>query len=446
MEPRFSRQLLKTALPITLQALLLSSFSVVDQLMVGQLGDAAITGIGLAGRFVGLYNVLISAVSAAAGILLAQYLGRGDTRSAGRCFWQNGGVLLLLALGFTALSAGLPRQILGLYSEDVKAVADGGAYLGLVSLSFLPMAATSLLSVLLRCREQAKLPLYASTVGAVLNTVLNDLLIFGHLGFPALGARGAALASVLSQMVSCGLILLLCLGQRRREQWTIPFCLGMGRRGWRQYLQILAPILVCEFFWSLGENVYAAVYGRMGTDACAAMMLLNPVQALMTGALTGLSQSAAILVGRELGQGNYGNARAVAKRLLLLSLGTSAVLSVCLLAARSWYTGLFRVDTGTAALTRSLLIAYALVAPVKVANMVLGGGILRSGGKTSYVMTIDLIGTWCVGVPVALLAAFVWNLPVYLVYFLLSQEEVVRLAISLGVFRKNSWMRQLENA
>ena len=211
-----------------------------------------------------------------------------------------------------------------------------------------------------------------------------------------------------------------------------------------QYLGILAPILVCEFMWSLGENVYAAIYGHIGTDACAAMTMTGPIQGLMIGALSGLAQAAGILIGKSLGNEEYDKAYKDSKRLMWYGLAGSLVLSVALVLLGQFYVRIYNVEPQVRTMAYQLLVVFAIVSPVKVQNMILGGGIIRSGGKTQYVMWVDLIGTWIFGVPLGLLSAFVFDLPITYVYFIFSMEEVVRLLISVVIFRKKRWMRTLE--
>lgn len=299
-----------------------------------------------------------------------------------------------------------------------------------------------MLSTLFRCTDRPQLPLYASIASALVNTGCNYVLIFGHLGFSPLGVRGAAIATVLSQWVNFGLMVVL-LPRRDSVLRPVPNESGPTFR-WGQYAAMLLPTLVCEFLWSLGENVYAAIYGHMGTDASAAMTLINPVVGLLIGALCGLSQAASVITGKLLGQGDNDGAYTASKKLLWYTLGGAVLLSALVLATRGLYVRIYQVDDAVKALTEQILLAFALVAPFKVLNMVLGSGIIRSGGKTKYVMCIDLFGTWCIGVPMGLLAAFVWKLPIFLVYFLLSLEECVRFAVSMVVFRRKKWMNQLQ--
>lgn len=191
------------------------------------------------------------------------------------------------------------------------------------------------------------------------------------------------------------------------------------------------------------ENVYAGIYGHIGTESSAAMTLINPIQGLMIGALCGLSQAAGVIIGKKLGSKDYDEAYISSKKLILYGFVGSIILSSIILLTRHFYVEIYQVEANVKQLTTQILIAYALIAPFKVANMILGGGIIRSGGKTQYVMIIDFIGTWGFGVPLGLLAAFVFNLSIPYVYFILSLEECIRFGISVVIFRRKKWMQSL---
>ena len=432
------------AIPVALQSMLQSSFSMVDQIMIGQLGEINVAGVGLAGKFASIYSVVISAIGAVAGIMIAQYLGQKNRSEVRRSFFTN----LLLGAGiagmFMVICTLFPNQIMGAYTRDVQTRQAAAEYLMLISGTFVPMAGATLLSTLFRCLEKPRLPLYASILSALLNTGLNYIMIFGKLGISPMGVRGAAFATVISQCANF-LLMLLMLSQNgfllKSNEGEPTATLRMN---WGQYWSMLLPLLVCEVVWSLGENVYAAIYGHMSTDASAAMTLTNPIQGLVIGALCGLSQAASVIIGKHLGSGENEEAYWSAKKLMLYGAIGSALLSVIVMIASKAYVGIYQVDNAVKTMTMQILFAYAIVVPFKVLNMILGGGIIRSGGRTKYVMFIDMVGTWCFGVPLGLLSAFVWKLSIPYVYFLLSLEECIRFGISLIVFRRRKWMNQLE--
>ena len=427
------------AIPAALQSMLQSSFGIVDQIMIGQMGTIPVAAVGLAGKFTMLFNVVVAGIGAVAGIMISQYLGQKNQGTVRRSFYVNLGLGSILAAVFTAICLLLPQPIMRLYIDDAQTVAQAGRYLQIICLTFFPIVGSTMLAALLRCMEKAVYPLYASIAAAVCNTGLNYLLIFGKLGFPALGAEGAAIATVAAQVVNVLLMLAFFWKYRDSLRGTSqgqPF-------PWGQYGAMLLPLLVCEGMWSLGENVYAAIYGHLGAQSSAAMTLINPVQGMMTGALCGIAQAAGVLIGKQLGSEEYDTAYRNSKRLMAYGFACSAAISVLIVVFSPVYVTIYRVEPEVRQLTCQILLAYAIVAPFKVQNMILGGGILRSGGKTGYVMYIDLIGTWVFGVPLGLLAAYGLKLPVYWVYFLLSLEECVRYGISLAVFRGKGWMRRI---
>ena len=411
-EKRFFRTVCTLAIPAALQSLLQSSFSLVDQIMIGQLGAVSVAAVGLAGKFASIYAVVIAAIGAVAGIMISQYLGQDAPAEVRRSFFTNLWLGFGLAGAFTVLCLLCPGAIMRAYTADAQTLQTAAGYLRLLAGTYLPMAGATMLAAAFRCAEKPRLPLYAG------------------------------IATVLSQWVN---FLLMLLFWRK----TPPLPAADGRRTppvrgrGRQHLAMLLPLLICEVTWSLGENVYAAIYGRMGTDASAAMTLTAPVQGLVIGALCGLSQAAGVIVGKRLGSGDEDAAYAVGRCLLVYGAAGAALLSVLVVLLSGVYVEIYQVEDGVKRLTRQILTAYALVAPCKVLNMILGGGILRSGGRTAYVMAIDLVGTWGFGVPAGLVTAFVFALPIPYVYFALSLEECVRFGISLAVFRRRRWMRRL---
>lgn len=438
----FLKTVCNLAIPVALQSMLQASFSIIDQIMIGQLGSINVAGVGFAGKFSSIYSVVVSAIGAVAGIMISQYMGQKNNKEIRRSFYLNLILAIGLAVIFTIICAVFPYFIMGAYTKDELTKIVSGDYLRIISATFLPIAGATLLSTMFRCMEKAQFPLFASIAAAFLNTGLNYILIFGKFGFAPMGVEGAAIATLISQYVNF-LIMLVMIIKYRDYIKKSPNNEKLPPINWPQYLKILMPILICEFAWSLGENVYAGIYGHIGTASSAAMTLINPIQGLMIGALCGLSQAAGVIIGKKLGSKDYDEAYISSKKLILYGFVGSIILSSIILLTRHFYVEIYQVEANVKQLTTQILIAYALIAPFKVANMILGGGIIRSGGKTQYVMIIDFIGTWGFGVPLGLLAAFVFNLSIPYVYFILSLEECIRFGISVVIFRRKKWMQSL---
>ena len=440
----FFKSVCALAIPVALQSMLQASFSIVDQIMIGQLGSAEVAGVGLAGKFSSIYTVVVAAIGAVAGIMISQYMGQKNQGEIRRSIRINLMGAIALATVFLAVCVFFSQETMHIYSKDAGTVAVAAEYLQILSGTFLPIAGATILATIFRCMEKATLPLYASIIAACLNTGLNYILIFGKCGFEPMGTKGAAIATLISQMANLLLMCAFFLKYRKAFYTDGEKDLPLGRFQWKQYAAMLMPILVCELMWSLGENVYAGIYGNLGTESCAAMTLINPIQGLMIGALCGLSQAAGVIIGKRLGSEEYEEAYQESKKLVWYGLIGSVILSVVILITKSFYVDIYQVEESVKRLTEQILIAYALIAPCKVINMILSGGIIRSGGRTKYVMIIDIIGTWGFGVPLGMITAFVLHLPIPYVYFILSLEEAVRVAMGLFVFRRRNWMQSLK--
>lgn len=437
---KFYENLWKIALPVTIQSFLQSLLSLIDGMMIGDLGSASIGGVGLGTKFISLFQVTVSAIVAVAGIMIAQYKGDKNKKGINDSFFSNLYFSLVIAAVFVAISVGIPNQIMSLYSDQPDMVHQARTYLTLMAIGFIPQTITLMLSALLRNMECAKVPMIASAVSVIANTVFNYLLIFGIGIFPKMDVAGAALATSCARILELIIVLVIYLRVKDKKGIVLKPVFRFQGKFLLQIVPILMPLLITEFLWSLGENVYAVIYGHFGTNECAAMTLTYPLQTIVIGALSGLSAAAGIIVGNTLGEGKseiaYNESKLFLKLTVLASIGISVIIAL----VSKFYVQLFNVNQETKTLTIYILLSYCIVFTAKVTNMVLGGGILRSGGKTKYSMMIDLIGTWCIGVPVGFLAAKVFKLPIYQVYLILSLEEYVRVLISSCIFKSRKWI------
>lgn len=439
----YFREMMEIGLPVTLQCIFQASYGLVDQLMVGRLGTVSIAGSGLGAKFSGLAMVTVSSVAAVASILVAQYHGAGEEEGKSRSFFYCLYIGLLVMLLFLLPSVLVPEKIMGIYSTDLETVALAGKYLRIVGASFLPMTVTLMVSAYLRSSGRSKPPMYAGLLSMGVNIFLNYIFIFGKIGMPVMGLMGAGYGTLAARSVECAVLVAVMVYYKRRRvvYLVLPGSLDMGFLG--KISVIVLPILLNEFSWSIGENIYAAVYGRMGTAALAATVLLNPLMGMFIGMFQGVSSAAGVMVGKRLGRNEREEARKVSKYLMKVGFAGSVAVAALLFVLAGQYVRLFDIEPEVAGLAQYLVYALALVIFAKILNMILAGGILRSGGNTKYTFAIDCIGTWVFGVPLAYLGAFVWRLPVYWVYFILSQEEVVRLLIAGCVFGREGWMRNL---
>ena len=443
MDKEFKQKLLHIALPVTIQALMQSSLNLIDQIMIGSLGSACIAGIGLAGKFTSILSVLVAAIVTAAGILISQYYGAKNEKGVRDSFYLPFYFSLLFVLIFSILSFFIPNQIMSLYADDGETISKAATYLKIRTAGYLPSVITMFVSTLLRNMQKAKLPAIAGIVSIAINTLMNWLLINGVWIFPRLEESGAAIATVLSQIFEMLIVTVLFLREKKKQNLFLHPTVSFSKTFIKNISSILAPILVGEALWSLGENVYAIIYGHLGTEPCAAMTLMYPIQGIAIGSLSGVASAAGIIVGNSLGAKDEKKAYGEALGFVRLTVTAGIIIGVFVCLISPLYVQLFNVAPETRTGTIKILAAFSAVFTAKVFNMVVGGGVLQAGGQTKFMTLVNIIGTWGCGVPFGFISAYVFKFPIWWVYFALSLEEYVRLAISVWLLKSRRWMKNV---
>ena len=247
MKETFEKQVISIAIPVALQSMLQSSFSMIDQIMVGQLGEKSIAAVEIAGKPGFIYSFVVGAICTIAGIMISQYIGKNDRESEERSICVNFLVMMLTGIAFFFLSAVFSLQFIRMFPDDVRVINEGSAYLGIIGWTFIPLGISNILGAAIRCRGKSSWPLYAGFISAILNTGLNYCLIFGNFGMPMLGVRGAAYASVISQVAGAVLLIVMFFALYGRIRYSVSLgrekCwqyLTMGCRSEYQYLRIWA--------------------------------------------------------------------------------------------------------------------------------------------------------------------------------------------------------------
>ncbi len=438
----YLRHILKIAIPVSLQFLFASSLGVIDQIMVGQLGEVNIASVSLAGRYTTVFFFTVGAISAGASILISQFKGAVDNDRISKAFKVSLKWGLLIVSLFFSLSFFFNYTMMAIFSPE-QAVRDAGSiYLKIVTIGFVPSFISMMLATFLRSTGKPVYPSIASIAAMGVNTLLNYILIFGHLGMPALGVKGAAIATTISRLVELVIIILLFIKHQKVSEFQINWKVKSDRIFNKIVLAVTLPIFFSEFAWSMGEAVYGIIYGHIGTDEMAAMSLIGPMVALSMGLFAGLSQAISILVGNELGDENYEMGLFLSKKSMKIGIVGAASLGMILIAFSWLYPNLYDIQPATKTTTTALLIAFSAVMWIKVSNMILGG-ILKSGGKTHYVLFMDLLGTWVIGIPLGFVAAFVFGFPIQWVYLAIAFEELVRLVIGYRIFQSKKWIQTL---
>ncbi|AQR94674.1 MATE family efflux transporter [Clostridium saccharoperbutylacetonicum] len=435
--------MLAIAIPVSIQSLFQASLSVIDQAMVGQLGENAIAAVGLGSRFPNIFIITLNAIGASTSIMVSQFWGKKDKENIARSFGGNLFIGLLITLIFSLLSFGFPNQVLSWYTKDAKVIELGSEYLKTIAVGYIPILLITMYSSILRSTEHVKLPMFAGIFGILMNTLLNYILIFGKFGFGAMGLQGTAYATTITRLLEA-LILFTCIYAKKYPgAFKIKEIFNLSAEFIKKIIIISTPILINEFLWAVGETMYSIVYGRMGTDEVAAMTLTFPIQSLSIGLFSGVSVAAGIMIGNKLGKNENEEAFKYSRKFIKLGIVGAAIFGIVLIMLSKLYVVIFNISNDLKDCTIKILIMFALVLWIKVSNMIIGGGILRSGGQTKYTLYLDMFGTWGIGVPFGFISAFIFKLPIEWVYLIISSEELARLIIGLKFMYSKKWMANI---
>jgi len=438
----YLKHILAIAIPISIQSLFASSFSVIDQIMVGSLGEINIASIGLAGKFPTVFFFTAGSISVGASILISQFRGKKDLAGISKAFMICAKWGLLLSLLFFSIAFFFSPSLMSLFTKDANVIETGSIYLKIVSLGFVPGFIATMISALLRNTGKSKQPMIASISAVILNTILNYILIFGHLGFPHMGVRGAAIATTIARLLELGIVLVFFVIHQIRDEYKINLFIKSDKALIKTALIVTLPIFLSELAWSLGEAVYGIIYGHIGTDETASMTLIGPIIILSIGLFAGVAQASSILVGNQLGKREYDTGMFLGLKSMKIGIIGTAIIGIIVLLLSGIYPNLYNIAESTKSTTTSILIVFAFVLWIKVSNMILGG-ILKSGGKTKYVLFMDLLGTWVIGIPLGLVSAFILNLNIAWVYLFIGIEEFVRLVIGYKIYKSRIWVQTI---
>jgi putative MATE family efflux protein len=439
----YLRQLFHFTLPIALQNLVTASLNMVGVIMIGQLGETPVAAVGLANQIFFLLQLVLFGITSGAAIFTAQLWGKQDLPNIRKVLSLGLLVAEAASLFFLLLALFKPELVLGIYSKDPAVVSLGSEYLHIFGVAYVFFAVTMCFGVVLRSTGDVKTPMAISILALGLNTVLSYTLIFGKFGFPPLGVRGAATAALISRLVECCIMLWVVYRHRPFLAVRLGDFLGLDKSFVRRVFKPILPVILNETFWSLGITAYYVVYARMGTESLAAMNIVSTIENMALVFTFGIAHATAIMVGNRIGAGHKEQAYQYAGR----SLGLTVLIGMfigCLIWFFSPYIlELYKVSPEVIYYAQRTLNVLALFSFVRATNAVIVVGVLRSGGDTRFSFFLDGVIIWVVGVPMAFLGAFVLDLPVYGVYFMIMSEEVLKFILGLRRYFSRRWIHDL---
>ena len=440
----FYKLLITISIPIVIQNLISSSLNLVDNVMIGQLGETYIAATGLANQIYFIMTLILFGGNSGISIYIAQYWGKKETDKIKSVLSIGLIFALFVSTIFFIIGFVFPTQTLALMSKDTAVVSLGASYMRIVSLSYIITAISFAFGFSSRSVGHPKLPMTAAVVSLMINTVLNYILIFGKFGFPVMGIEGAAIATLIARVVEFIIIIggiyktIPVLAVSFKNFFTISSDLvkKVGKTAF--------PVILNEGFWSLGMTAYALVYARIGTEAVAAVMITNTVNNLFMVVGFGLGNASSVMLGNTLGAGEIDKAIDYNKKFLALSIIGGVIVGALIMAIGPFLIrNLYQLTPESYDITLKTLFILALFMSFKFYNTIIVIGTLRSGGDTVYSMAMEITSVWLIGVPLAALGGFVFKLPVYWVVAMVNIEEVFKVLIGLPRLLSNKWAKRL---
>jgi putative MATE family efflux protein len=441
----FLREMFKIAVPISLQQFINAFMNLIDVVMVGQLGEASIAGVGLSNQVFFVYILLLFGLTSGMAIFTAQFWGKREIEPIHKVLGMSISSASIVGFVFTVAAAIFPRAVLGLFTNDVKVIDIGSQYLGIVGFSYIAVAiATSYISVL-RSIQQIVITVIATVFAIIFKTVVGYVLIFGHFGLPALGVRGAAIGTAAGWTLELILLIILVYAQKTPLAINPLTFFTFDLSFFKRVLKTALPATANELFWSVGIATYYGIYARISTEAVAAVNVNATIEELAFVIFIGLGNACAVMVGNRIGAGKKDEAYEIVRRVVTLSVISAWAIGLMIFLVRDVVVGWYNLSPVGAYNVRMLMLVMACVLWLRMFNFSVFIGALRAGGDTLFALIMEICSIWLIGVPSAYIAAFVFNLPVYLVYLVIGLEELVKAGVSIWRFNSRKWIHDLVN-
>ncbi len=445
-EKRFYKNVCALAVPIVLQNVISLLLNFADTIMLGRLdGDTetAISAAGFGTQPFFVFTLFIFGIMSGSSVLISQYWGKRDKNTINKIAGIAVTVGLAVAIAVTALCLTLPKQIMGLFTDNEQTLKLSVEYLTVIAYTFIPFSLTTILFGVMRATEKAKIPVIINALAIFTNILFNWFLIFGIGIFPKLEVRGAAIATLIARVFECVMALLYVfvfekeLGLRIRKMFSFTKNL-VG-----DFFKYSLPVIFNESLWGIGTTVQAAVLGNLGDDVYSAYSISNIVERVGLVVVMGLANTTAILCGKAIGENRKKAAFDYSKTLLSVSVISGVTFGVILFLLRNYIVGFFNIQETTAQTANTLIMLVVVMLMFKSFNTPMIVGVLRSGGDTVAAMTLDLIPMWCFSIPLGIIMAFVVKIPAPFVYLTLVSDEIVKMPFALKRYLSRKWIRNV---
>ncbi|MBR5806878.1 MAG: MATE family efflux transporter [Oscillospiraceae bacterium] len=440
----FYQKLLAIAIPMAVQNLINIAVNLLDTIMLGQLGEVAMSASSLGGQLGFMYMIINMGLTAGASVLTSQYWGRGDAHSVRKTMSMTYKISLALSVLFMILAMSASQFILSIYTNDAEVIVYGAQYLRVISLTYLLSGVTMTTLNMLRTVGTVKISLYVYGSSFFVNIFFNYALIFGKFGFPELGVVGAAAATVIARFVEMCIVLIYLLKYDEKVRFR-PGDLKekIDKEVLKIYIKYGLPVLCNEMLWSLGNSVLSVIMGHMGKEFVAANSICGVMMQCITFATHGINAAAAVMAGNTIGEGKYELAKKQALTLFVMSIGIGFLTCGLTLILKTPLVSFYNITAETQTIALEMLNAMALVNIFQAVASINMFGTLRGGGDSKFVAVTDVGSMWLLSVPLGWIAGLVLHRPAGIVYICLKATTIFECFAAAFRILSGKWVKDV---
>lgn len=438
-DKEFYSQLKGLMLPIAFQSFMMAAVSAGDSAMLGFVSQDALAAVSLATNIQFVETLFLSALVCGATILTAQYWGKGDKDTVGKVFALIMRYAVVISAIFFVLALLIPEQLMLIFTNETELIRIGADYIRLASVSYLLTGITQCYLCIMKTTGQAKESAAISSFALVLDTILNFIFIFGLFGFPAMGAKGAALTTSVSRFVE----LCLVIAFSRKMAVQPKLIVKIPKVLHTDFLRYSIPHLINSLVWGLGTTMYSVIIGHLGTDITAANSIATIVRQLAIAVCRGLGSGGEILLANTLGSGDLEKGRIYGGRLSRLSILCGIVCAELALLFGPAISHFMTLSDAARYDLQIMIYISAFYMLAQCINVVVICGVFTAGGDVKFDAYSVAVTMWLFIIPLAAMAAFWWKLPPLVVYFILSLDEAIKIPWVYAHYKKYKWLNNI---
>lgn len=437
------RHLFSLALPIALQNMISFSVSLTDNMMVGRLGEVAISGVYVCNQIQIVLQMLVVGLGTAQLVLAAQYWGKNDKESVKDIVSIAVKFAVICAVIFWITVFFFPTQLLGLYTNNPEVIMEATKYIKIFCFSYVFFAISNVLLASMRCIGTVKIGLYVSIISFFINVLLNWILIFGRFGFPAMGIRGSATATLITRIIEFFVVAYYVLVVDKKLVLKARDFLRMNSVLIKDFLRYGLPVLLGDLLWGMNLTVQGAIVGRLGTSSISAVSIANTLFSVISVGVYGTASASAVIVGNAVGEGDREHIKYISRKFQKVFLYIGVGTGLFLFAIKDLVLSFYEISSDTLSIARAIMIVLSITVVGTAYQMSTLTGIVRAGGAVHFVLVNDLIFIWGVVIPLSYIMAFVFHMPTWIVFLCLKSDQLLKCIVAVIKVNRYDWIKTL---